>query len=209
MKRKFLIPFLLACVSLSACSLEEHPSSGDINENFTVDLQQTMSLAVGQTQSLVAGINYIGQQTGNPEIIWTVSDSEIVSISNSKTDTVQVTGLTSGTATVTALVGKTQSASCRVTVNSGGSSETVVTGISLSETDKEFVYDISQPNTFTLVASVTTNNGGIVNPTWKSTVESVATVSGGIVKGISPGKAIITISSGDVSLDIIVEVKEN
>lgn len=212
MKRKFLIPFLLACVSLSACSLEEHPSSGDINENFTVDLQQTMSLAVGQTQSLVVGITYSGQQTGNPEITWTVSDSEIVSISSSKTDTVQVTGLTSGTATVTALVGKTQSASCRVTVNSGGSSETVVTGISLSESDKEFVYDISQPNTFTLIASVTTNNGGIVNPTWKSTVESVATVSGngknGVVTVHGAGEANIVATAGAFSAQCVLHVRD-
>ena len=212
MKRKFLIPFLLACVSLSACSLEEHPSSGDINENFTVDLQQTMSLAVGQTQSLVVGITYSGQQTGNPEITWTVSDSEIVSISNSKTDTVQVTGLTSGTATVTALVGKTQSASCRVTVNSGGSSETVVTGISLSESNKEFVYDISQPNTFTLIASVTTNNGGIVNPTWKSTVESVATVSGngknGVVTVHGAGEANIVATAGAFSAQCVLHVRD-
>ena len=177
MKRKFLIPFLLACVSLSACSLPDHPSSGDINENFTVDLQQTMSLAVGQTQSLVVGINYTGTVSGNPSISWTVSDPSIASISDSKTDTVRVTGLSSGSTIVTALVGQTRSASCMVTVSSGGSSETVVTGISLDATDKEFVYDISQPNTFTLVASVTTNNGGIVNPTWKSTVESVATVT--------------------------------
>ena len=48
-----------------------------------------------------------------------------------------------------------------------------------------------------------------VDLSYASSDSSVATVSGGIVKGISPGKAIITISSGDVSLDIIVEVKEN
>ena len=212
MKRKFLIPFLLACVSLSACSLPDHPSSGDINENFTVDLQQTMSLAVGQTQSLVVGINYTGTVSGNPSISWTVSDPSIASISDSKTDTVRVTGLSSGSTIVTALVGQTRSASCMVTVSSGGSSETVVTGISLDAADKEFVYDISQPNTFTLMASVTTNNGGIVNPTWKSTVESVATVSGngknGIVTVHSAGEANIVATAGAFSAQCKLHVKD-
>ena len=179
MKRKFLIPLVLACVSMSvsACTQMVEVGGDDKEQTLELELQPTLSLAVGQTQQLVLGITaeYLD---GNPEISWVNSDKNIISINASKTETVSVTGISSGTATVTALVGRSYSASCKVTVSASGSSDVVVTGITISETEKEFVYDPSQDNTFTLSAFVTTNNGGIVNPTWRSTVGTVATVSG-------------------------------
>ncbi len=179
MKRKFLIAFVLACVGLSACTQMVGSSSNNVpSESYVLDMETSMSLSIGQTKNLIVNISG-GEETGNPEISWFNSDSSIVSISESKTEYVTVTGISSGTASVTVLVGNTASASCLVTVSGGGGTgDVVITGITISEESKDFEYNPAQPNTFTLTASVTTSDSSIVNPSWSSTVPTVADVVG-------------------------------
>ena len=104
----------------------------------------------------------------------------MISLNDSKTSEVIVTGLSRGSATVTAMVGQVSAASCRVNVSGSGKTSTVeVKGVSISETSKEFIYqEGSENNSFGLIASVTTNPATAnVNVNWSSTVTSVATVT--------------------------------
>ena len=216
MNKKFLSLFFIACMGVTACSQFSRVPDHKANEGFTVDLQPTMALSIGETQNLVLGINYTGEVTSNPEITWKSSDNtnEIITINNSKTETVRVTGLSSGTAYVTAFVGNTQSASCRVTVSSGGSSgETTVTSITLSESSKDFVYDASktsEENSFTLTAAVITSTGATVNPSWTSSATDVATVSGSgktaTVQVRGSGSTTITASAGGLNARCLLSV---
>ena len=220
MKKKFLTFFFIACMGATSCA-HMTPVKDVGEENFTVDLQPTLSMSVGDRKELVLGINFIGEQTGNPEITWGTNDKnkEIIDVTDSKTQTVTVIGLSSGTANVIAYVGKTKSASCRVTVGSGGSGgDTIVSSITLSESTKTFGYDASktsEENTFTLTAAVITNNGATVNPTWRSSATDVATVSGSgktaTVTALKPGSTNIIASAGGISASCdvtIVDVAE-
>ena len=197
MKSKIFVPFLLACVCLSSCTTLVGHAGNNYEEDvkYTLELEPSVGISVGETRQLVVGIT-ASKLVGNPEITWRNSDSTIISINNSKTDTVTVTGISSGTATVTALVGASASASCTVTVSTGGASDVKVTSITLSETEKDLVYDANGDNSFDLFATVlTTNSSATVTPTWSSTVTSVATVSG------SGKSAVVTVKgAGETSI---------
>ena len=212
---KFLTFLFVACMGVTACAQGMTTIKEKDDVKYALDLQPTLGLSVGETQSLVVGITSDQQERSNPEITWNNSDKEILSISTSKTDSVSVTGISSGTAYVTVFVGKSASASCRVTVSSGGSTEVVVTDVKLDKTSVDFVYDESktqEENSFTLVASVVTQNSAIVNPTWKSSATDVATVSANgktaTVEVHKAGSATITASAGGLKAECTVSVSD-
>ena len=213
MKGKLFIPFLLSCVCMSSCTVLVDSSTNSSfpgQAAYSLELQPTLGLSVGESRQLVLDI--VGEKPAKSKVTWKNSDTSIISISQSTSETITVVGVSSGSATVTALVGATASASCVVTVKSGGATEVTVTSITLSETEKEFVYDASGDTTFTLEASVITNNGSTVNPAWKSGNTAVATVTGsGKVATVTvhkSGDAIITASAGGLNATCSLHVKD-
>lgn len=213
MKSKFFIPFLLSCVCMSSCTvLVDSSTNSNVpgQASYTIELQPTLGLSVGESRPLILDVS--GDAPAKLKVTWKNSDSSIISLSQSTSESVTVVGVSSGTATVTALVGSYASASCMVTVKSGGATEVTVTSITLSETEKEFTYDASGVTTFTLEASVITNNGSTVNPAWKSSSTDVATVTGsGKVATVTvhkSGDAIITASAGGLNATCSLHVKD-
>ena len=181
MAKKFLVPFILACMMLSACSgALVDVSPDEQSDAFDVDLISTLNLAIGETSNLVLDIQpHDGAEvnTSELEVTWVNSNQQAISLSDSKSPEIAVTGLSSGEATVTAMVGNLAAASCRVTVSNGTVVE--VLGLSVSENTKSFVYDPEgSNNSFGLVAQIQTNPAvSNINVNWSSTVTSVATVT--------------------------------
>ena len=210
MSKKFLVPFILACMTLSACSLGDLVpiDSEEISDNFDVDLVSKLDLKVGASDKLILDIQpHEGAEINveELEIKWVNNNQQAIAISDSKSTEVVVTGLSSGEATVTAMVGSLAAASCRVNVSNEGipSQITVeVLGLTLSENQKDFVYDPSESNnSFGLVAQVETNPAvSSINVNWSSTVESVATVTprgtSVMVNVLGPGETDIVASYG-------------
>ena len=181
MKKKFLAFFFIACMGMSACASDLVDIGGDPEQDYVLDLQSTLDISKGTSYNLVLGITYDHSSLDAPEVTWVSSDSEIARLTPSKTETVSVFGASSGTCFVTAFVGTSSSASCRVTISSGGSGSTTVTSVTISETSKVFEYNPGQPasvNSFSLTASVITSSGATVSPNWTSSATDVATVSG-------------------------------
>ena len=71
----------------------------------------------------------------------------------------------------------------------------LVTGISLSPTSAT----IETGKTQTLTVTITPSNASNKNVTWKSSNTGVATVSNGVVTGVTPGTATITATAADGS----------
>jgi len=217
MKRKFLVPFVLACALLSSCSSDlvssKSNSNGTSYEDYTLTLAPTAALYVGQKQDLSVVITGASAAIAS-EVTWKNSDPSVVSLTGTGS-TVTLYGVSSGTSVVTALVGNRASASCVVSVltqggsgggsggGGGGGSQTIVTSIILSETNKTFSLVDGGPRSFTLNAQVTTNNGMTVNPSWSSTVMDVATVSGSgnsaTVTVNKAGETNIVVSAGTIT----------
>ena len=208
MAKKFLVPFIVACMMFSACSSAMVPVNVDeVSDNFTVDLVSSLNLTVGSSEKLILDIQPTGDfDVGDLEVKWVNSNEQVVSLSDSNSTEVIVTGLSSGDAVVTAMVGTLTAASCRINVSGNKQTGKVdVTGVSISETSKEFVYEEgSSNNSFGLIASVSTNPATAnVNVNWSSTVTSVATVTprgnNVTVNVLGPGETDIVASLGGFS----------
>ncbi len=143
-----------------------------------------MTLSVGQSDKLTATID--PANTTNPEITWKSSDETIAKVSEDGT----VTAISVGVAIITATCGEV-SASCKVTVN-----PVAATSVNLNVSDMTLLVGQSDKLTAT-VEPVNTTDPTI---TWKSSDESIATVSeDGTVTAVSVGVATITATCGEVS----------
>ena len=209
MAKKFLVPFILACMMMSACSGGfVDVDGGEVSDNFELDLVSSMNLVVGSSDKLILDVQpNQGSEVnvGELEVTWVNSNSQVISISDSKSTEVVVTGLASGDATVTAMVGNLAAASCRVNVSGSRQATVEVTGVSISEESKDFVYEEGGVNnSFGLIATVETNPAtSSVNVTWSSTVTSVATVTprgnNATINVLGPGETDIVASYGSFS----------
>ena len=209
MSKKFLVPFILACMMLSACSGGLVPVNPDeASDNFEVDLVSSMNLYVGASEKLILDVQPTAGSEVNVDelnVKWVCSDQTVISLSNPQPAEVTVTGLSSGDAVVTALVGSRAAASCRVNVSGSRQATVEVTGVSISETEKDFIYEEGGANnSFGLIATVTANPATAnVSVNWSSTVQSVATVTprgnNVTVNVLGPGETDIVASLGGYS----------
>lgn len=130
------------------------------------------------------------------DLIWTSSDTSVATVDSNGI----VTGLKSGTVTITAktkdgkVIGNTT-----ITVKSKQIE-------SLSFADKKV--NVKQNDTLKLIVTVNPSELANSHLTWKSSNSTVATVSdSGIVKGVSVGKAVISVTSNNgKTASITVEV---
>ncbi len=194
---------------MSACAGPMVPvNPGEVSDNFVVELASSLNLVVGSSEKLILDVQpNEGQEVdlNELEVKWVNNNPQVISLSDSTSPEVIVTGVSSGEAVVTALVGQVAAASCHVNVLGKGKVDVQITGLSISEESKEFVYqEGSENNSFGLIASVTANPATAnVNVNWSSTVPSVATVTprgnNVTVNVLGPGETDIVASVGGYS----------
>jgi hypothetical protein len=111
-----------------------------------------------------------------------------------------ITALSAGTATITATTSNRKTASCTVTALF-----IPVTDIIINES---LIY-VDAGDSITVNATAVPENATLTNLVWLSSNTNIATVSGGVINGVSDGIAVITVSSADGSitkkLNVIVE----
>ena len=152
--------------------------SSTITPVFTISNTQ-LNLEVGGTANISAS-----NADGN--ISWSVTNGNIASLNRTTTtngQNVTVTALSAGTTTITATNGS-NSLTCNLTVTEQA--------LEISLNRNTASVEVGQ--TTTLVAAVTPNNAQV---TWLSSDEDVATVSNGVVTGVSAGTAVITAKLSD------------
>ncbi|MBQ0026342.1 MAG: Ig-like domain-containing protein [Lachnospiraceae bacterium] len=146
----------------------------------------TASVNVGSTTTLRATVS--PSNATNKNVTWTSSDTSVATVNNSGV----VTGVKAGTATITVTTtdgGKT--ATCAVTV-----SNVAATSVSLNKTSTT----LTEGATEKLTATVSPTNATNKSVTWKSSNESVATVStDGTITAKAAGTATITATTADGS----------
>ena len=154
-----------------------------------------IEMETGQTLELEYTL--IPANSTDSDLVWEASDTKVVVVD----DVGRVTAKGSGTAFVI------------VRTESGGMSYVKVTvkepvsGILLNFSEKTIYVGES----FDLKASVSPSNASDLGVKWESSNESVATVSGkGEVLGMSPGMAIITVTTkdGGITANCVVTVRE-
>ena len=155
---------------------------------ISLDKQTAVLSTIGET--LLINKTITPGNATNKNVTWTSSNPSAATVSGG-----QVTAVANGTATITATTkdgGYT--ASCVVTVNTGGSQNVPVTGVSLNATQTE----ITVGGTQTLNAVIAPTNATNKQVTWTSGNTSIATVDQtGKVTAVAAGTTTITVKTAD------------
>ncbi len=162
-------------------------SSGTVHVTGVTLSPKTADVEVGKTVSLVATV--APDNATNKNVTWISSDTSKATVSGGV-----VTGVAPGTVTITV---KTEdgnkTATATITVKEATTPDKPVTGVRLTPD----VGTVEVGGTFVLEANIEPDNASNKNVTWRSSNPSVATVSGGVVTGVSAGTATITVETVD------------
>ena len=141
----------------------------------------TLELTEGRTAALTATV--LPTSIPQSSIVWTSSNEEAAVV-----DGGVVTARAAGAAIIRASVGG-KTASCTVTVKAA---RVPVSSVTLDRSTLELSVD----GTARLTATVRPENADDRTVVWQSSREDVATVSGGIVRGVAEGSALISATAG-------------
>src|SRR5574344_749432 len=147
--------------------------------------KSAVSLTVGNSVTLSATVS--PSNATNTAVTWTSSNTAAASVTSSGI----LTGITAGSASITATTSDGgYTAPCAVTVTAGA---VTVTGVTLSSSSLTLAAGETAP----LTATVTPSDAADTSVTWSSDTPSVATVSGGTVKAVASGSAVIRVTTTD------------
>mgnify|MGYP001852239130 CR=1 FL=1 len=186
--KKILIFVLAAVLSLAMLFSVTACGDSEVVDPVTVTIsQETASVEVGSTVTLTA------TASDESAITWSSSDTDVATVSGGV-----VTGVSAGTATITATSGDA-TATCTVTVTK---TEDPTEEVTITISQETASVEVGSTVTLTATAS---DESAI---TWSSSDTDVATVSGGVVTGVSAGTATITATSGDAKATCAITVVE-
>ena len=175
---------IFSCYSNGQSSVYIFEKGGEVIYPTAISISGETSIGVGETSAFT--ISYTPSNTTIKSITWSTSDDEVAGVSDGV-----VTGISAGSATITATAvseNGTIQATANVIVHN-----IAVTGVSLDKTTAS----ISQNGTVALTPTISPSNATNKNLSWSTSDNSVATVNGGTVTGISAGTAIITVTTED------------
>lgn len=153
----------------------------------------TLELTEGRTAALTATV--LPTSIPQSSIVWTSSNEEAAVV-----DGGVVTARAAGAAIIRASVGG-KTASCTVTVKAA---RVPVSSVTLDRSTLELSVD----GTARLTAAVRPENADDRTVVWQSSREDVATVSGGIVRGVAEGGAVISATAGGAKAECRVTVSQ-
>ncbi len=154
--------------------------------------ERSKTIGVGEEFDLEA--SFSPSNAGIRTLEWTTSDSDIATVDNGT-----VTGVSKGTVTITAKTTNGRTATCSVTV---GSATVPVSSVTLDKSSAS----IGVGDTVSLRATVLPSDATDRSVTWSTSDSGVATVQNGLVKGVSPGTATITVATASGSYKASCEV---
>lgn len=150
---------------------------------------QQKEVLVGETFTITATVE--PENAADKTVVWKSSDESVATVADGV-----VTATAPGSVKITATAGGI-SADCSVTVKPVPVSSILIDPVSM---------EIEEGQSFTITAEVQPENATDKTVVWKSSDESVATVTDGVVTAVAAGSATITATSGDVSAKCSVTV---
>ena len=153
-------------------------------ESITLN-KTSVELPIGHTDTLTATV--LPDYTTDKSATWVSSAPSVVKVENGV-----ITALSAGTATITATTSNGKTASCTVTALF-----IPVTDIIINEA---LVY-VDSGDSVTINATAVPENATLTNLVWSSSNTNIATVSGGVINGVSDGIAVITVKTADGTIE--------
>jgi uncharacterized protein YjdB len=154
--------------------------------------KKELKIVIGEETTIKATVN--PNYAENKNVIWESSDEQVATVKDGK-----ITGLRPGTAEIKVVTEDgAKEAICKVTVISPP-----IKSIKFKETEKT-VYIGSETTLSTISEPI---NSVLENAIWTSSDELVAIVENGVVKALSQGETIITISNKDKTITASINIK--
>ena len=164
-------------------------SGEDLTVKATVVVISAESLNLVKGKQSILTATVLPEDATNKAVLWSSSDSSIVSVAQ----TGKITAKECGTATITVTTEDgSYTATCEVTVTDGVTN-VPVTGVSLNKTSTT----LKVGGTEILTATVAPDNATNKSVNWTSSNNNIATVSNGVIIAKSEGTAIIIATSAD------------
>jgi uncharacterized protein YjdB len=207
MKKTLKLPAIMLAVATFAVMLESCKETEDNNDKYTVPAVEIRSLKLSyNTANLVTGDKDTLTVTFRPDdapdeiLTWISSDEKIISVTSIGALSGELNALSAGTAIITVKTAKGVIDICEVTV----ADFVPLTGISIAPSGP---IRMETGNTDTLYALRGPANATYYTPVWTSSNPAVVTVSEtGVIHAAGMGDADITVSSGNVSASVRVEI---
>ena len=139
--------------------------------------KSSVLLNEGENATLVSTV--LPENATDPSVTWTSSDGSVATVTAGV-----VRAVSKGEATITATAGEF-SATCKVTVYRP------VSGITLDQS----AVQLAAGNQIQLEATIAPADPNEPAYTWSTSDAKVATVDNGVVKGVSAGRAVITVTT--------------
>jgi alpha-amylase len=147
--------------------------------------KSSVTIAQGATATLTATV--LPSNATDQTVTWTTSNSSVASVAEGV-----VTGVAEGTAVITATASNGLKATATVTVEAV-EEDIEVTSITLDKSSVTIVQGATAALTATVLPSDATNR----TVTWTTSNSTVATVSNGVVTGVTKGTAVITATTAN------------
>ena len=166
--------------------------------------KESIELKKGNTEAIVATVK--PDDATNQKVTWSTSDQAIATVNEGV-----VTGVSEGTATITVTTedgNKTDSCEVKVIEEQVQTPVINVTNVKIDRQlpeGNELV--VEKGSTHTLNALVEPSDATNKKVTWSSSDENIATVTGGVIQGVSEGTATITVITEDGNKTDSCEVK--
>lgn len=195
--KKFLSILAVAALALVAVSCNKDEEKEETVALKSIELSKTtLNLQEGEEATLTVVYNP-SDATEKPAATWSSSDAGVATVAEGK-----VKAVAAGTATITAKVGAL-TATCSVTVTSGGPEPIPLTGIELNPA----TLDLEEGGEATLTVVYKPENASEKPAaTWSSSDTGVATVDEGKVTAVAAGTATITAKVGELTATCAVTV---
>jgi len=175
----YLMAIAIAVVALTACREKEEdniPVTG-----VTVSLT-TVELTTGGTLTLTATV--LPENATNKSITWTSNAAAVATVNNGL-----ITAVAPGTVVITVTTQDgNKMAACTLTVTNATAP---VTGVTVIPTTAEMAIG----STLTLTATVLPENASNKTVSWTSSNTAVVIVNNGLVTAVTPGTALITVTT--------------
>ena len=211
MKKRILVGIISSLgllASLTGCEQAGSSSRANVGDQYVTGISLNFERYnfenAGETISLVATVSVKEGKEYTGGITWKTSASVIASITEDAQDEKNclVTALSGGECYISAIAGY-KLATCKITVPKTNEPVGDLT-LSISQTQVSI-----KPNSNVQLYSYLDGNEVTGSATWTSSNESVATVSGGLVTGLSVGTAIISSSYSSKTVTCEVNVSED
>jgi uncharacterized protein YjdB len=137
----------------------------------------------------------------NESLIWSSYNRDIATVRSTGGLTAEVTGVSIGTTLITIVTSNDKRITCEVTV----SKSVPLVAITVRPNDS---LHLEPGESRQLVATQGPANATNYNPVWTSSNPEVATVEDGLVAAVGAGEATVTVTSGNISKSIEVQVTD-